>query len=102
MDFALRLKELRIKAGLTQETLAQRAELSARSVRDIERRRVRFPRPETARLLGDALGLDDTERADFLSLARQHYWAHRRDRESSLDHDWECEPVTRGRPVPAG
>lgn len=77
MGFAALLKFRRVTAGLTQEQLAARADLSARSVRDIERGRVRHPRPETARLLGVALGLSGCELDEFVSRARRDYWAGR-------------------------
>jgi transcriptional regulator with XRE-family HTH domain len=75
--FALLLKELRVTARMTQEGLAERAGISVRTVRDIERGRVRFPRPETARLLSSALALSGPSLAQFLRLARAGYWAGR-------------------------
>jgi tetratricopeptide (TPR) repeat protein/transcriptional regulator with XRE-family HTH domain len=77
-NFAALLKLSRVDAQLAQEELAARAGLSVRSVRDIERGRVRYPRPETARLLGVALGLSGVELADFVSRARGDYWTGRR------------------------
>ena len=62
-DFAAVLRHHRVRAGLSQEALAERAGLTARSVRNIERRSVRHPRPETAALLGSALGLAGGRRA---------------------------------------
>jgi transcriptional regulator with XRE-family HTH domain len=69
-DFAALLLRLRRAAGLTQEDLATRAGLSERSIRDIERGRVRTPQRRTAAALADALRLHDVERLRFMSYAR--------------------------------
>ena len=50
-------------AGLSQEALAERAGLSARAISDLERGARRAPYRETVRLLADALGLSDADRA---------------------------------------
>ena len=75
--FGLVLRRRRVAARLTQEQLAARAGLSARAVGDIERGRVRYPRPESVRLLGRALGQTGPELDGFLALARAEYWAGR-------------------------
>jgi non-specific serine/threonine protein kinase len=62
--FGTLLREYRLAAGLTQETLADRAGLGARTVQKLERD-VHRPRGETARRLARALALPDTERARF-------------------------------------
>ena len=77
LAFAASLRRHRIAARLTQEQLAARAGLAARSVSQLERGRVRYPRPETVRLLGQALGLDPAELDGFLTMARGDYWAGR-------------------------
>ena len=58
------------RAGLTQEALAEAARISYRSVSDLERGVNRTARRETARLLADALGLSDAQRAAFEAAAR--------------------------------
>jgi predicted ATPase/DNA-binding XRE family transcriptional regulator len=64
------LKRHRTSAGLTQEELAEKAEVSARTVSDVERGvRTRIYR-DTAVRLSDALGLDGTTRTDFETAAR--------------------------------
>jgi transcriptional regulator with XRE-family HTH domain len=83
--FGLVLRRRRTAARLTQEQLAATAGLSARAVADIERGRVRYPRPESARLLGCALGLDGPALNAFVVLARAEYWACRERRESTWD-----------------
>ncbi|MEN3358002.1 MAG: hypothetical protein V7637_1984 [Mycobacteriales bacterium] len=75
--FGAELRRLRVAARLTQVELADRAGLSARSLGDIERGRVRSPRPETVRLLAGALGLAGTDLDQFEALARDDYWAGR-------------------------
>ncbi|WP_204053259.1 ATP-binding protein [Microbispora siamensis] len=60
----------RTKAMLTQEELAAQAGVSVRHLREIEAGRVTAPRASTVRLLADALGLSDSERAEFQRIAR--------------------------------
>jgi len=55
---------------LSQEQLAARAELSERTVRNLEAGRVRSPRNDTVRLLADALELPEPEREAWLAAAR--------------------------------
>jgi predicted ATPase/transcriptional regulator with XRE-family HTH domain len=62
------LRRLRLAAGLSQEALAERAQVSTRTVSDLERGINRAPRHETLLLLVEALHLDDTER-QLLTLA---------------------------------
>jgi predicted ATPase/transcriptional regulator with XRE-family HTH domain len=57
--------------GLTQEELAERAGLSDRAIRQIERRDEHIPRKETVILLADALDLTGTEREAFQHAARR-------------------------------
>ena len=64
------LRQLRAKAGLTQEELAEAASLSPRSVSDLERAVHRTAHKDTALLLAGALGLAEPERALFVAAAR--------------------------------
>ena len=64
------LRHYRAVAGLTQEGLAERAGLSRRGIADLERGARRFPYPDTARRLADALDLDSTNRALFMLASR--------------------------------
>jgi len=57
-------------AGLTQETLAARAQLSARTIADLERGINRLPRHETFELLMTALNVTSQQRTLFLAMAR--------------------------------
>jgi len=63
------LRQLRIEAELTQEELADRASISARSVSDLERGINRTARRTTTQLLADALGLKGERRARFAAVA---------------------------------
>ncbi len=65
------LRRLRLAANLTQDELAERARISARSVGDIERGVSRAPRRDTVGLLADALNLTTRERAAFEAAARR-------------------------------
>ncbi len=67
MIFADLLKQHRLAAGLTQEGLAERARLSRKAVSALECGALLAPRRDTVRLLADALGLTDAERAGFMA-----------------------------------
>ena len=70
VTFAGLLRRLRTDAGLTQEELAEAAQVSVRSVSDLERGVNKTARKETARLLADALRLTGTIREEFEAIAR--------------------------------
>ncbi|GHH43829.1 XRE family transcriptional regulator [Lentzea cavernae] len=60
------LASYRRRAGLTQEELAERAGVSARSISDVECGRIRWPQRRTRESLAEVLGLNDAEREEFL------------------------------------
>jgi predicted ATPase/DNA-binding XRE family transcriptional regulator len=64
--FGALLRRHRLKAGLTQEELAERAGVSARGVQQLERGRT-APRAETVRLLAEALELSADARAALIA-----------------------------------
>jgi tetratricopeptide (TPR) repeat protein/transcriptional regulator with XRE-family HTH domain len=64
------LRGYRERGLLSQERLAERSGLSARTIRDLEAGRVRRPRGASVRLLADALRLEGTLRAAFEAAAR--------------------------------
>ncbi|MDQ3692534.1 MAG: helix-turn-helix domain-containing protein, partial [Chloroflexota bacterium] len=71
--FGATLRRSRRAAGLTQESLAERAGISAKAISDLERdagRAGRIPRLDTVVRLAAALGLDATGRAALLASAR--------------------------------
>ncbi|GAA4600698.1 putative ATPase/DNA-binding XRE family transcriptional regulator [Actinoplanes octamycinicus] len=70
MSFGELLRGLRRSARLTQEELAERAGLSARTVSDLERGVYPTARRDSARSLAGALRLDGPERERFLLVAR--------------------------------
>jgi transcriptional regulator with XRE-family HTH domain len=76
-EFGAELRRRRADARLTQEQLAERSGLSARTVRDLERGRVRYPRPESLRLLAEVLGLAGADLAEFEAIGRHTFWAER-------------------------
>src|SRR5215472_13509427 len=69
-SFGAFLRARRHRALLSQEQLAARAELSERTVRDLETGRVRSPRTVTAQLLADALQLTGPERESWFAAAQ--------------------------------
>jgi class 3 adenylate cyclase/transcriptional regulator with XRE-family HTH domain len=68
--FGSLLRGARIAARLTQEQLAERANLSARAISDRERGVHRAPQHDTVSLLADALELAGKERDRFEAMAR--------------------------------
>jgi transposase len=69
-SFGALLRARRHRAYLSQEQLAARAEVSERTVRNLEADRVRSPRTDTVRLLADALHLSERERESWFEAAR--------------------------------
>lgn len=69
-SFGVLLKHYRLAAGLSQEALATRASLSARTISDLERDIHNIPHTNTLELLIGALSLSDQQRSMFLASAR--------------------------------
>jgi class 3 adenylate cyclase/tetratricopeptide (TPR) repeat protein/DNA-binding XRE family transcriptional regulator len=70
LSFGRLLRQLRAEARLTQEELAEAAQLSPRSISDLERGVNRTAHKDTAELLASALGLAEPLRALFVAAAR--------------------------------
>src|SRR5215831_9262834 len=64
------LRQLRDDAGLTQDELAEAAQVSQRAISDLERGLNRTARKDTAVLLAGALGLGGPARELFVAVAR--------------------------------
>jgi transcriptional regulator with XRE-family HTH domain len=64
-----RLRSWRLRAGLTQEELAEKSGLAAGAVQALERGARRAPYPRTLSVLADGLGLSADERAAFVASA---------------------------------
>lgn len=71
LTFGTLLKRHRRACGLTQEELAERAELSVEAISALERGVSRTPHRDTVALLAEALGLSASDRAVFEAAARQ-------------------------------
>src|SRR5260370_32903816 len=69
-SFGTLLRRYRTAAGFTQEALAARAQISARTMADLERGISRTPRHDTFELLMSALELTAQQRALFLGMVR--------------------------------
>ena len=65
------LRERRIAAGFTQAQLAEQTGLGIRTIRDLERDRVRRPHRESIALLATALGLASAARDELAGAGRQ-------------------------------
>jgi tetratricopeptide (TPR) repeat protein/transcriptional regulator with XRE-family HTH domain len=70
LGFGGLLRQLRVDAGLTQDELAEAAQVSQRAVSDLERGINRTARKDTAALLAGALGLDGQACDLFVAAAR--------------------------------
>jgi WD40 repeat protein/transcriptional regulator with XRE-family HTH domain len=70
LSFGGLLRQLRAEADLTQEELAEAAQLSPRSISDLERGINRTARKDTAELLAGALDLTGPARELFVAAAR--------------------------------
>ena len=70
LPFGLLLRRARHAAGMTQETLAERANLSWRTISDLERGVKHKPHRDTLLLLAEALGMGEPERHAFEAAAR--------------------------------
>src|SRR4029450_254009 len=64
------VRRYRRMAGLTQEELGEKAGLSVRAVRNLERDEVRRPRRGRLQRLASALGLNDTDAVRLVAAAR--------------------------------
>ena len=73
-DLGALLHRYRTSARMTQEDLAERAAMSSRTVRDIERGAVRAPRRSSVESLADALNLVGMARTIFLAAAEAARW----------------------------
>lgn len=70
-SFGTLLRQLRAAAGLTQEELAEAAQVSVRTVSDLEREITPTPRRETVRRLAEVLQLTGAVRMEFAVAARR-------------------------------
>ncbi|MBA4188920.1 MAG: hypothetical protein C0467_13060 [Planctomycetaceae bacterium] len=94
-NFASRLKQLRVQAGMTQEALADRAGLSKAGVADLEQGR-REPGWATVIALANALGATCQ---DFLGpVGEQEKAKPGRPRQVSLQPNAATQPVTKPNP----
>jgi predicted ATPase/DNA-binding XRE family transcriptional regulator len=87
--FGVLLKRYRMAAQLTQEQLAARASLSPDAIRALESGKRRTPRPDSARLLADALVLTGAEREALLAAAVPQRAA------TPVDHELAPAPAAR-------
>lgn len=85
VGFGVVLRRARLAAGLTQEELAERANLSVRAIASLEQGTRRSPHRHTLQVLADALGLADSDREHFEAAARSHGGAAHRDVEVHPD-----------------
>lgn len=76
-EFGALLRQFRLKAGLSQESLAERARMSANGLGALERGYRRSPQRETLQLLADALALSEDERRTFEAAAARSAPARR-------------------------
>ncbi|NKE63933.1 helix-turn-helix domain-containing protein, partial [Lentzea sp. PSKA42] len=65
-QFATVMRRFRLRAGLTQDALAQRSGVSVSTIRGMETGKRRNPQLTSVRQLAAALGLDDGEQDELL------------------------------------
>lgn len=70
-SFGEQLRRLREAAGFTQEQLAERAGLTSKAIGALERGVRRYPYPQTARAIADALNLTEATRASLFAAIRK-------------------------------
>src|ERR1700716_2586823 len=79
--FGTRLRTHRVRAGLSQQALAERSGLSLRGLSDLERGARRAPYLDTVQRIAEALGLNETDRLALLRSSgrevseRSPHWA---------------------------
>jgi tetratricopeptide (TPR) repeat protein/transcriptional regulator with XRE-family HTH domain len=71
LSFAELLRRYRVAAGLTQEELAEKAQVSKRGIGALETGERSAPQQATLERLATALALSDTQRSHFKAVARQ-------------------------------
>jgi LuxR family maltose regulon positive regulatory protein len=71
-SFGALLRRYRVAAGLSQEALAERAQMSARGISDLERGLRRFPQAATVMRLVDALELGAADRTALEAVSRPY------------------------------
>jgi len=100
-SFAQLLRRYRRAAGLTQEELAEQANLSARAVSDLERGENRTPRRDTLDLLAEALHLSAEDRAALdLTVSRTRAGAQPREADATTAAGSGGAPVANLPPQP--
>ncbi|MCF3102388.1 helix-turn-helix domain-containing protein [Streptomyces roseoverticillatus] len=99
-EFSTLLRRLRHKAGMTQETLAERAGVGVRTIRGLETGERADPRVTTVRLLADALGLAPAESEELLAAAVRRPGATARPGDGPDERPGPADPAT-GQPVSA-
>jgi transcriptional regulator with XRE-family HTH domain len=93
-SFGQILRHFRIAAGLSQEALAERAQMSKNGVSALERGYRRTPQRETLALLGRALALNEEQRTVFEKAAARSRLLPRQEASDAIGR-W------RGAPTPA-
>ena len=86
-DLAALLKDLRLKAGLSQQMLADRALISVQAVSALERGYRKVPYPKTLERIADALSLAPEARESLERLARAARGARLQDHEIERPHN---------------
>lgn len=91
--FGTRVAACRQSLRLSQQELAELSGLSVRTIRNLERGRIRWPHPNSVLRLADALGLSGQPRAEFVAAAG---------RRLALESSAPAATVTNGQVVRVG
>lgn len=76
-DLARLLRGFRLRAGFSQDDLAGRSGVSARSISDLERGLRKSARPETLRMLAETLQLSEEDRSRLIAAAHPEFDSNR-------------------------
>jgi tetratricopeptide (TPR) repeat protein/DNA-binding XRE family transcriptional regulator len=66
--FGVRLRALRLAAGISQQELAERSGMSVRAISNLERGRTRWPYRHSLKRIADSLGLTGAQREAFIAV----------------------------------
>lgn len=94
--FGEQLRRHRVRRRLTQETLAERAGISARSIGEMERGRRRSPRLDSLKRLAMALELQGVDHTRFVEAGQALFWSNRAPQQdrTTAPQDRMTEPPT--------
>jgi transcriptional regulator with XRE-family HTH domain len=77
MKFGPHLKELRLRAGITQSQLAQKCRLTSTYINQLEKEKTDPPTRHVCRALARALGIEERDLRRYAFIARLERWVRK-------------------------